>query len=145
MPTTRDKVQKVLSEVRTLVLGAQLLLGFTYQAGFRPGFEKLPSYAKALDALSLSLLLVTVACLIAPSSFHRIAEDGEATPRQLAYSKAMLETALVPFALSLGINLFVATENAFGTLGAFAMGGAGAAVALLFWFGVPLMQRQAGD
>jgi len=42
MAELKDKVQKVLSENRTLVLGAQILLGFQYQAVFRPKFEDLP-------------------------------------------------------------------------------------------------------
>jgi hypothetical protein len=41
MASTKDKVQTALSEVRTLVLGAQILLGFQYQAVFRPRFEEL--------------------------------------------------------------------------------------------------------
>jgi hypothetical protein len=36
MASTKDKVQTALSEVRTLVLGAQILLGFQYQALFTP-------------------------------------------------------------------------------------------------------------
>jgi hypothetical protein len=47
MASTKDKVQKALSEVRTLVLGAQILLGFDYRALFLPRFEDLPGYGKA--------------------------------------------------------------------------------------------------
>ena len=49
MVSAKDKVQKALSEVRTLVLGAQILLGFQYQALFLPRFEELPGYGKALE------------------------------------------------------------------------------------------------
>jgi hypothetical protein len=32
MASTKDKVQKALSEVRTLILGVQILFGFQYQS-----------------------------------------------------------------------------------------------------------------
>src|SRR3954470_18574937 len=106
MAGTKDKVQKVLSEVRNLVLGAQILLGFTYEAVFRPGFDKLPSAAKALQALSLALLLVPTASLIGPSTSPRIAERGEATRRKPAYTKLIVGIALLPFGLALGFCRF---------------------------------------
>src|SRR5512132_638848 len=140
MASTKDKVQTALSEVRTLVLGAQILLGFQYQAVFRPRFEELPGYTKALESAAFALMMVTIGCLIAPSSFHRISEDGEATRRQLAYTKGMIITALVPFALAIGATLFIATATYLGTTAALVLGLSTAAVAAFFWFGVERMQ-----
>src|SRR3954467_9495312 len=114
MADLKDKVQKVLSENRTLVLGAQILLGFQYQAVFRPKFEELPAFAKGLEILALALLLGTILCLIAPSSFHRISEDGESTGRLHRYAKYMITLALVPFSLALGTNLVMTTERVLG-------------------------------
>ena len=62
-----------------LVLGAQVLLGFQYSACFQPGFQRLSALAAALDAMALALMLVVVMLVIAPASFHRIAEKGEDT------------------------------------------------------------------
>jgi H+/gluconate symporter-like permease len=142
MASTKDKVKTVLSEVRMLVLGAQILLGFQYQALFRPGFEKLPGYAKTLEAATLAAMLVALACLIAPSSFHRISENGDSTERQHAYAKAMLLAALVPFALAIGANIVIAMNAYLGTRAAILLGIAMAAVALFFWFGITLMERE---
>jgi hypothetical protein len=141
MASTKDKVQKALSEVRTLVLGAQILLGFQYQALFRPRFEELPGYAKVLDAVVFVLMLVTIGCLIAPSSFHRISEGGEATRRQHAYTKAMITTALVPFALAIGATFFISTAAYLDTGAALLLGLATTAVAAFFWFGIEYMRR----
>jgi hypothetical protein len=141
MASTKDKVQTALSEVRTLVLGAQILLGFQYQAVFRPRFEELPGYTKAFESVAFALMMVTVGCLIAPSSFHRISEGGEATRRQLAYTKGMITSALVPFVLAIGATLFIATATYLGTTAALVLGLSTAAVAAFFWFGVERMQR----
>ena len=86
MASTKDKVQEALSEVRTLALGAQILLGFQYQALFRPRFDELPAYARSLGAVAFGLLVAALALLIAPSAFHRLCEQGEATARQHAYT-----------------------------------------------------------
>lgn len=142
MASMNDKVRKVLSENRTLVLGAQILLGFQYEAVFRPKFDDLPAFGKQLEVLALALLLATVLCLIAPSSFHRISERGESTARQHAYAKSMVALALVPFALALGTNFVIATQLFLGPLPALSLGIGATAVALLLWFGVPLMQRK---
>jgi Family of unknown function (DUF6328) len=142
MASTKDKVQTALSEVRTLVLGAQILLGFQYQAVFRPRFEELPGYTKAFESVAFALMMVTVGCLIAPSSFHRISEGGEATRRQLAYTKGMITSALVPFVLAIGATLFIATATYLGTTAALVLGLSTAAVAAFFWFGVERMQRR---
>src|SRR5512133_1902777 len=141
MASTKDKVQTALSEVRTLVLGAQILLGFQYQAVFRPRFEELPGYTKAFESVAFALMMVTVGCLIAPSSFHRISEGGEATRRQLAYTKGMITSALVPFVLAIGATLFIATATYLGTTSALVLGLSTAAVAAFFLFGVERMQR----
>jgi len=141
MAGTKDKVQKVLSEVRTLALGAQILLGFQYQALFRPRFEDLPAYAKVIEATAFALMVAAIVLLIAPSPFHRICEGGEATRRQHTYTGAMAGAALVLFALAMGGNVAMTVNLHLGTPLAALLGLATAAVAAWFWFGMALMQR----
>ena len=145
MASTKEKLRNALSEVRTLVLGAQILLGFQYQALFRPGFEELPPYAKAMSAVTLAMMLASIACLVAPSPFHRISEGGEATLRQLRYTKLMLTAGLVPFALAIGADVGIATLRYLGPAFAAMCAVATIAVASLLWFGIGLMQRKHED
>ena len=70
------KVKTALDETRTLILGAQILLGFQYQGAFQEKFDSLPSISRQMSALALLLMLLTVGLLIAPSAFHRIARAG---------------------------------------------------------------------
>jgi hypothetical protein len=142
MASMKDKVRTVLSEVRMLVLGAQILLGFQYQALFRPGFDKLPGYAMALEAATFALILVAIACLIAPTPFHRLSQGGDPTKRQHRYAKSMLLAALVPFALAIGANVVIVMNLYLGGVAAMLLGIATTAVALFFWFGITLMQRK---
>jgi hypothetical protein len=143
MADIRDKVKNGLSEVRTLVLGAQILLGFQYEAAFEPGFAALTPRLKAVEATALGLLIVTVALLMAPASFHRLSERGDATRRQSAFTETMMALSLGPFALAIGINLAVVTRDVVGMAVAAGLGAAAVALALFFWFGLELMFRRS--
>lgn len=41
-----DRVDKGLDEARTLILGAQVLLGFNFHAVFAPSFDRLPEISR---------------------------------------------------------------------------------------------------
>ena len=74
-------VKTALDETRMLVLGAQILLGFELSGVFRDGFETLPTHARYLDGVALLLMIITVAFLVAPESYHQIVEIGADTGR----------------------------------------------------------------
>jgi Family of unknown function (DUF6328) len=97
-----------------LVLGAQVLLGFEFSGVFKDGFERLPFHARYLDGIALLLLIVTVALLIVPETYHQIVEIGRDTGRFHQLISRMADYALLPFALSLGLALFIAGESIFG-------------------------------
>ena len=97
-----SKVKTALDETRTLMLGAQILLGFQFHGAFQQRFDALAPQAKLLDAVALALILTSVSLLIAPSPFHRIVDRGESTGRTQATVSACAAVALVPFAIALG-------------------------------------------
>jgi Family of unknown function (DUF6328) len=140
--TEKDRVKTSLSEVRTLVLGAQILFGFQYHAVFQPGFPALPAVVQDLHVVALTLLIATLTCLIAPIPFHHIAEGGQAAVRMNAYTKVMAMAALVPFALAIGINVAVALASELGMALAGALGAGAAFGAALCWFGPGLAPRR---
>src|SRR6266567_4306346 len=107
-------VKTALDETRMLVLGAQVLLGFEFSGVFRDGFELLPFHARYLDGIALLLLIVTVALLITPESYHQIVDNGEDTGRFHRLISHMAGVSLLPFAVSLGIALFITAERIFG-------------------------------
>src|SRR5882762_470973 len=65
----KDKVQNALDETRMLILGAQVLLGFQFQAALQPAFERLPAFAQYLTVAGLGLMIVAVGLLISPGAF----------------------------------------------------------------------------
>ncbi len=136
-----EKVKTGLSEVRTLLLGAQILLGFQYRAAFEPHFQALPLLARSLSSAALVFLTASVACLIAPSPFHHVVARGQATVRMNAYTRRMALVALVPFALAIGLSITVALCLEFGLGPAAALGTGMTLVAALCWFGPALARH----
>ena len=143
VPASRkDKVQDVLNEARTLVLGAQVLVGFQYNAVFLPGFGRLSEEAKWLLVASLAGMLAVVALVMSSAPFHRIAERGRDTRRLQRHVARLMGWALAPFAVAIGLDLFTVSERLLGPAGAAALGGAATAVALVLWYGAGLLRRQ---
>jgi hypothetical protein len=135
MPALENRLKTALDETRLLILGAQVLFGFHLNGAFQNAFDELGTGARALHATAFFLMAVVVGLLIAPSMQHRLVEQGHASARMLGVATIAAGAALVPFALSLGIDLFVVIGYRFGaTTGALA--GAGfSALALICWFG----------
>ncbi len=95
----KDKIQNGLSEVRILVLGAQVLLGFQFRGVLESGFEKLPSSSRFIHTCVLALLIATLCLLITPAAYHRIVERGEDTEHFHGFAGRLVVTAAAPLAL----------------------------------------------
>ena len=141
-----DRVKTALDETRTLILGAQILLGFQCQGVFQERFDLLPPHARAMDGWALGLMLLTIALLIAPSAFHRIAERGTDTGRCQAWIGRFAAAALLPFAAGLGLDLALILERILDRTWAGSAIGLGIALlALGGWFGAgEMMKRRLG-
>jgi hypothetical protein len=144
----RHKIKHALDESRTLVLGAQVLLGFEFRSFFEQSFDSLPVATRYLKAAGLACLLVAIILLFLPASYHRIVERGEDTERMHRFATNVMRWTLLPFAIGFGIDAFVAGERVFHQVTGGVMAGIGVTfVALLFWYGLEALPRahQVGD
>jgi Family of unknown function (DUF6328) len=140
------KVKTALDETRVLILGAQILLGFQFRGVFSDGYDELPRDARYLNGVALGLMICVVALLIAPGPYHRIVESGADSGPFHRLVTALADLALFPFALALGLDVFVTGERMFGETAGAAAGLMATALALAFWYGFPLLQQQhAGE
>jgi hypothetical protein len=135
-------VKTALDETRMLVLGAQILLGFEFSGVFRDGFESLPMHARYLDGIALLLMIITVAFLITPESYHQIVDIGTDTGRFHRLISRMAGVSLLPFALSLGIALFITGERIFGFSAGLAAGCFFTVLALGCWYVLQYLRRR---
>jgi hypothetical protein len=111
MLNLKEKIQTALNEARILVLGAQVLLGLEYESLFEPQFVTLPLHSQYLKFTSLLLLLVAFSLLIAPVSYHRLVNQGDDSASLPRFIRTIMIFALLPFALALGIDLFIAVDR----------------------------------
>jgi DMSO reductase anchor subunit len=137
----KDKIQNALDEGRMLVLGSQVLIGFQYRSAFEPGFEKLPLSSQYLKLGALGLMLIAIGLLLAPGAYHRIVEEGEDTQRLHRFTTKVMDYALLPFAVALGLDIYVAAEKTFGSSAALMVGLGASLFALFFWYGLELKRR----
>ena len=136
------KIKIALDETRTLILGAQILLGFQFRGVFQDAFEQLPAHARYLDAVALGLMLLAVGLLIGPDPYHRIVEDGNDSGWFHQVVTVFADVALLPFALGLGLGVAVPAEHIFGRGGAVAAGVTTTVLALCFWYAAPHLRRR---
>ena len=126
------KIKLGLDETRMLVLGAQVLVGFQFRGAFADGFEHLPSATRYLDALALLLMIVTLALLILPGLYQRVVENGLDSARLYRFTARVAALALAPFAVSLGLDIGIATERLWGGSAGIAAGAAMGVLAVGF-------------
>jgi Ca2+/Na+ antiporter len=141
MAALKDKIETALNEARILILGGQVLAGIQFRIFFEGAFQHVPlTYQRILFA-GLAALLLGLACLMAPASFHTVVEEHRDTVHLYRFTALMLAIGLMPFALSLATTMLVtlhqlSTEN-------IAIAGAplSCLLCVLLWYGFPLLQR----
>lgn len=127
-------LKTALNENRLLILGTQVLFGFQFNGIFQEQFEHLPLLARALQCSGLTLLMLSVAFLIAPSMEHRLVERGQVTPRVLAVATFFAGWALLPLSVALAFDMYVGMEVMIGPTAGVVAGCLFFAAALTFWY-----------
>jgi Family of unknown function (DUF6328) len=130
------RIKTALDETRLLILGSQVLFGFLLQSVFQNAFEMLSRSSQLLVCAALSLMVLSIGCLIAPSMQHRIVEAGQSSVRLERAASRLAAWGLLPFIASLGLALFIVFERIFGGIAGSAVGIASGALAGFFWFGL---------
>jgi hypothetical protein len=135
MAKLEKTVHLALDELRMQMLGTQVLFGFQLQGVFQERFSQASALARWSGFCALSLLVLTLAFLIAAPCQHRLVERGNATHRIFHVAERFAELALAPFALAVGCDLFVVSEPYFGTEAAATGAVSGAVIALFLCYG----------
>jgi hypothetical protein len=141
MADLQRKTKLTLDEVRMLILGSHILLGFQFNAAFHPGFDKLPAYGRTVNGVALVLMLAAIALLILPSVRHRIVEEGRDSRAFLGFASRAAGCALLPFAMTLGLDLYILGQAIYGTEVGIIVGAVTGVLALASWYGVEVLRR----
>ncbi|PST22566.1 hypothetical protein C7U61_04630 [Rhizobium sp. JAB6] len=139
-----DKTKTALDELRMLMLGAQILLGFQFHAPFQETFTELSFLEKVVEVIVLCIMVLIIALLITPSAHHRIVGRGEATPEFNKFVTRTSLSTLAPFAVALGLDIGVAISRGLGATTGIAVGSLAGLVAAGLWYG-PFLRARNGD
>jgi Family of unknown function (DUF6328) len=141
-----QKLKIALDETRMSIMGAQILIGFQFQAVVQESLASLPSSSKLCLAAALILMVCTTGLLMCPAAQHRLIENGEATPRIVAATTRLIELALFALAVGIALDLYIAMERIVGSVLALCSGAAAFVAAVALWYAFPLLtaprQRQ---
>lgn len=128
------KIKVSMDESRMLILGGSVLLGFQYRAPFEAGFNSLPLSSQYLKMAGLFFMLVLIALIITPGANHRIVWRGNDSPDVQDFTTRVMDFALLPFALTLGIDFYVVTGKFVGSMPGILAGVVIALIAVGFWY-----------
>jgi hypothetical protein len=134
MPKLSDAVDNVFSEARMLLLGGQVLLGFSFRICFEKKFEQIAQPAQFAQMLGLGIMTAALGWLIWPAPFHQIKEKGRMTASIHSFTTTVLDWALLPFALGLALTLYT-VATALNLPYAPLIGSAAGIFATVIWYG----------
>jgi hypothetical protein len=138
------KLKTALDESRLLILGAQVLFGFAFQAVFQELFAEVDAAGRTMQMLALGLLSLSVALLILPSLYHQIACGGRTLHKTLSVATLFAGWSLLPLTLGLGASAYVVfarfASNETGLIFAAVMTATG--LTLLYGLGFSLRKRR---
>jgi hypothetical protein len=144
MAELKNKIEDALNEVRILLLGGQVLLGFAYRTYFEPGFERLPQGAQVVQTLSLSILSSTLGLLVWPVPVHQITDGGKETAHVHRFITRLMDWILLPFAIGTGLSVYPVAV-AMGIHQAGFLSCTVAVLALFAWYGMSLPKMRPGQ
>jgi hypothetical protein len=123
-----------------LLLGGQVLLGFSYRICFEKKFEHISRPAQLAEIAGLAIMTAALGWLIWPAAFHQIAVKGRMTAGLHSFTSKVLDWALLPIALGLALTQYT-VASALDLRFAAAIGAGAGAFALGIWYAWSLAGR----
>jgi hypothetical protein len=138
----KEEMQNIVEEARMVIPGVQMLFGFQTIAVFNNRFESLPLSGVYAHMTSLGLLVLSMALLMAPAGYHRLAERGQVSRRMVKLSSRLITAGMVPLMLALTADVYEVVlaamdDSWIGVVSAAAALG----VLLALWFILPIGMR----
>lgn len=91
--------------------GLQALFGFQLIAIFSPPFAQIPDWHQFLHLGALGLVVLSIALIMAPAAYHRIAERGRLSRHFLNLTSRFMTLAMLPLMLAIPVEVFVVSSQ----------------------------------
>ena len=102
-----EETRTVIEEARMVLPGIQAVFGFQLIAVFNNGFHSLTPPEQLMHLSALILIMIAIALIMTPASYHRIAEKGTVSRRFVEIASRLLTLAMFPLMLGMTADLFL--------------------------------------
>jgi Family of unknown function (DUF6328) len=102
-----EETRTVIEEARMVLPGIQAVFGFQLIAVFNNGFHSLTPSEQLMHLVALVLIMIAIALIMTPASYHRIAERGAVSRRFVEMASRLLALAMFPLMLGMTADLFL--------------------------------------
>lgn len=140
----RQRYYGLLQELRVVLPGVQVLVGFLLTVPFAQRFSELDDLGRTAYGISLVCSLVSVVCMLTPTVYHRVAGRTERRAR-LQWGIRMTVTGLALLAVALVTGLWCVSRLVFGTTSAWLLTLPVAATIVGLWFLLPRASGRKPD
>ena len=132
---------ELLNEIRVLLPGVQVLFAFLLTAPFAIGFDKVTDFQRDVYALSLFAALAAIACLVSPTTYHRIQWRQRDKDAILRVSNRLTLVGSAFLALSMTCSILLVCDYLFDRWVAALASALAAFLLSALWYGIPLARR----
>ena len=140
-----DDLTDILSEIRLLIPGTQILVAFLIVLPFNSGFTRVSSLDKTVYVVMFVCAMTSLLLFIAPAAQHRLMRplrDRAAFKRSV---NRQVIIGLVPLSLAITLATFFVISNVVSNLVAGILAGiVGLVIALLWWI-IPMRSRRVAQ
>jgi hypothetical protein len=105
--TLEEETRTIIEEARMVLPGIQAVFGFQLIAVFNNGFHSLTPPEQLMHLIALVLIMIAIALIMTPASYHRIAEKGTVSRRFVEIASRSLALAMFPLMLGMATDLFL--------------------------------------
>ena len=149
MRTTEERKRdrqmiELLNELRVALPGVQILFAFLLTVPFANRFPKITDFQRDVFYITLVATTISAACLIAPSSAHRLRFHKNERAWLIESANALLIAGLGFLAVAIGAAFLLVTDMLFDGPAVWIYSAVVWVVIVTLWFGRPLYRRLRG-
>jgi hypothetical protein len=138
------ELEELLQELRLALPGVQILFAFLLVVPFNQRFTEADDLQRDVWFAALLLTLGAVACLIAPTAYHRIRFRDHDKEHLVRTGTWLALTGLAFLATALSASAFFVTGLVFSDRAAAAVAAIAVGIMGGLWFGLPLWRKARG-
>jgi hypothetical protein len=134
-------LQELLSELRVVVTGVQVLFAFLLVVPFNAGFVHIGPFQRGVYFVTLLLAALAAACMLAPAAHHRILFRCDDKAHVVFISNRLMITGLGFLALAMSGSLLLVATKLFGVRTGVITVAIAASGFVVLWFVMPLVRK----